>query len=497
MLERLATSKSKTFLAFCFSFLIGIAFASFYDRLTSLVWGYGIALGAGGLLITFWQHKTARLVLGCVLALTIGFFRYQIALLPAASVQTQTLAGKEMRITGVIADEPDVRIGNVRYVVEGENNEGRIAVTGGLYPRFQYGDVVHMRCLFERPEPIEIKDSAREFRYDMYLATKQVFLICSRPQITNSGSNEGNILYGSLLKIKNTVARQIEALWPEPHASLMAGLLYGYRGGLGPIEESFRRAGVAHILAVSGYNITMIGALFGWVLVRLYVPRKKAFWIVTTLIGLFVLFTGASGSVVRAGIMGELVLLATQVGRLRRIANVLVATAVAMTIHNPLVLWWDAGFQLSFLATVGLVYISPIIKNWLINYPDWWGIKEVLIATISATISTLPLSLYLFGGLSLIAPLANIVVLWIIPYLMLTGAVAVVAGSFIFIIGKWVAAISWLGMTYVIKIIERLSQLPFAYFSVSIPWWGMVVGYVFIIIFTVQLQTKQKPPEFS
>ena len=166
--------------------------------------------------------------------------------------------------------------------------------------------------------------------------------------------------------------------------------------------------------------------------VQLYIPRKKAFGLIVAGIIIFVLFTGASASVVRAGIMGIIVLLSKQMGRMSRIGTVLLLTAVVMTIQNPLVLVWDAGFQLSFISTCCLVYLSPIFVQRCKRLPELFGLKESFISTISAIVATLPLILFQFGRLSIVAPIVNMLVLWIIPYLMLFGFFAKVFGFFLF-----------------------------------------------------------------
>ena len=129
----------------------------------------------------------------------------------------------------------------------------------------------------------------------------------------------------------------------------MAGLLYGERSGL-PLElaDNFSRTGVSHIIAVSGYNISIVALALMSLFINLGLARPRAFWLVVAGIILFVIFTGAGASVVRAGIMGLIVLLAGQLGRLSRIGNVLIFTAALMLLFNPYVLIWDAGFQLSF-----------------------------------------------------------------------------------------------------------------------------------------------------
>jgi competence protein ComEC len=294
-------------------------------------------------------------------------------------------------------------------------------------------------------------------------------------------------LMSRILNVKGLVAEKVNQLWHEPHASFMAGLLYGYRGGLGSLNEAFNRTGVTHIIAISGYNISIVASILFAVLVKgFWINRKKAFWGILIGIGLFVLFTGASASVVRAGIMGSLVLLARQLGRQKAIANVLALTALLMTLHNPFVLLWDAGFQLSFVAVVGLIYLAPLLAPKFEKIPEAFGLRESVVSTLSAIIATLPLIAYQFGRVSLVALPANILILWLIPFLMMLGFLAVML-SFIFMpVAQVIAWIAWAGLSYIILVVKWLSGLGFASVSVVVPFvvvlvlYGMFVKVLFL-----------------
>jgi competence protein ComEC len=172
--------------------------------------------------------------------------------------------------------------------------------------------------------------------------------------------------------------------------------------------------------------------------------------------------------------MGILALIAERIGRPARMTNVLVATAALMTLQNPLVLIWDAGFQLSFLATIGLVYVSPLLKHYFENIrtfvvetrliaslPGVGKIIDVtmenLMTTLSAIIATLPLILYQFGRLSTVAPLVNILILWTVPYLMLFGFLALMISFIYFPLGQLFAGIAKLGMDYILWIVNFLA----------------------------------------
>ncbi|KKT25168.1 MAG: ComEC/Rec2-related protein [Candidatus Magasanikbacteria bacterium GW2011_GWA2_43_9] len=204
----------------------------------------------------------------------------------------------------------------------------------------------------------------------------------------------------------------------------------------------------------------------------------------------FLIFAGLSASVVRAGIMGILVLIAKQMGRSSRIGNVLVFTAVIMTLQNPFVLIYDAGFQLSFLSTVGLVYLAPKIESWFSRVPKVLGLQESVVATLSATFITLPLILFQFGRLSLVSLPVNMLILWIIPFIMMLGFFAVVVSLVFLPLAHILSWIAWGGMMYIVSIVRWFADLSFAAVDMRVPVWGMSIMYVFLAWFILRKKSS-------
>jgi len=480
MLQKIINSKSKTFLAFCFCFLFGTAFISILDFSFDFVFIYFGIFVIASFLIIFWKNKFFRLVSLCILAILFAFGRY-ILFLPSEK-NISNYAEEKVRFTAVVIQEPDIRMDGVRYIVDVKNldkgvGEGRVYFKFALYPRYEYGDELDVYCQIKKPEQIE------DFRFDKYLALKKTFAFCGVPQIRKIGENKGNFLMSSVLIVKNSFAQKINRLWHEPNASFVAGLLYGYRGGLGELQEDFNTTGVTHIVAISGYNIAIIGAIFIVILSFLRVPRKKAFWVIFSGISIFVLFAGASASVVRAGIMGLLVLFAKQLGRMSHPINLLIFTAVAMVLHSPYVLIWDAGFQLSFVATAGLIYLTPKLEILTEKIPEFFGVKKIFLETLSAIIATLPLVLYHFGRFSVVALPTNILILWIIPFIMLMGFLSVVSAFIFFPLAQLLSWITWFALEYVILIVKWFADFSFASINLSVPAVAVVLFYMCLIFY--------------
>jgi len=385
----------------------------------------------------------------------------------------------QQAFSGVVVREPDVRMDSVRYTVK-TDEFGLVLVKYLLYPRLSYGDELRITCTLRKPEPIE------DFRYDMYLARFNIYTTCSRPYIQKVGEKHAHMFMFYILRAKEIAAQRINELWPEPHASFMAGLLYGYRGGLGSLNEHFSRTGVTHIVAISGYNITIISMILMNICSYLLIPRKKAFYYIVFGICVFLIFAGLSASVVRAGIMGIIVLVARQLGRPSRIANVLLLTAVFMTMHSPHIVLWDAGFQLSYISTLGLIYITPTIEKYFMRIPEVFALRESVTTTLSAIVATLPLILFQFKRFSSVAPIVNVLILWIIPWIMSIGFFAVVLSYIAMPIAEVLVWISYIGMHYIIVVVKFFSGLSYAAIDISISSWLMMLGYAIIIVYIKQ-----------
>jgi len=211
---------------------------------------------------------------------------------------------------------------------------------------------------------------------------------------------------------------------------------------------------------MQGIHTTVICVLLSSLFLSLGFWRRQAFYL--TIVGLlfFVLLTGAHASTVRAALMTGMVLLAQIIGRLTRPRQVISLTAFLMLVKDPSLLFHHIGFQLSFLAVIGIVYLSPYLKEKL----RW--LPEIIVVSLSTQIAVLPLIFYYFKQLSLIAPLANLLVLPLLPFIMLIGFATVLIGAISTHLGIFFAWPVWFLLTYLIKIVELLARIPFACLSV-------------------------------
>lgn len=294
-----------------------------------------------------------------------------------------------------------------------------------------------------------------------------------------------------LARLNIKLQRLVTQSFRTPQSSLLSGILLGAQRDMPTdLRQAFRLTGTSHIIALSGFNVTIIVAVVTAWLGRL-LGRKPSVWPSLLFVVLFVVMTGASASVVRAAIMAAAVQLALLSGRPVAMDRLLAYTFVAMVAVKPTLFLHDLGFQLSFLATIGLVYASPRIAERLGWVPAWGGLRENLATTLAAMCLTEPLLLATFGRLSLIAPLVNILVLPLVPLAMAAGAVFVFLRLIWLPLAGLVVPLTDVLLRAMIGLIEYGSRLPAA--SATVPPWLMPVIGAGLMAVAVRLIYAPKP----
>ncbi len=336
----------------------------------------------------------------------------------------------EVEVFGKIMEYPDVRSDGVRYVVGpdalmvGEMRRevsGNILVVGDKYPLFEFGDCLKINGKLQLPI------SSGEFDYENYLAKDFIYALVYRPLIykvdCQSVTYSDHLLF-FLYDLKRDFEKRLNLIFSDPYGAFMAGLILGSRKGIDQeLMSNFNLTGLTHIVAVSGFNITLVIVFVSNLL--FFLSQKWRIVFSAFFVILFILLVGATAAVLRAAIMGVIGLLALFYGRPYFVTNALIISAFFLVLFSPLVLIYDIGFQLSFLATAGLIYFSPILEPYLAWLPKRLLIRESLVMTLSAQVFALPVILFNFGTFSLVSPLANLLVLPLIPFAMLFGFAAV------------------------------------------------------------------------
>jgi competence protein ComEC len=499
-------TKSKIFLYFCLSFVLGIFIASFLKIPIPAL--FAAAIFAVVAISAFWRKKEIVIAGFCLFFLILGIFRFQSVSVGKNFIVQHGDSKDKIILQGIVAEEPDVRIKDTRYIlmVQSSNelgssasqskpsfqvkpeklNLGKILVTLPHYPAYRYGDLIELKGKLKEPAEFD------SFNYKEYLAKDDIYFVMYSPETRFLSSGNGNYVYSLVFSFKNEFKDRLKKLIPEPEISLLNGLLLGERSGMGDnLKNSFAITGTSHIVAVSGFNVTIIAIIILELSLLIGFSRGQSFWLSLLAIILFIIMVGAPASAIRAGIMGGLVIIAIRAGRLNQISAAIVLAAALMIAVNPKILRFDVGFQLSFLAVIGIVWLYPPFDYYLKKFPDILKIKSMLLVTISAQIMALPVLIYNFDRLSLVAPLANILILPFIPIAMAVGFLAGLFGFVWILPAKIVGYFAWFILTYQIRSIEYLASFSWASVEIFNFSAAMFIGY-YIIIAAVIIRFKNK-----
>lgn len=418
------------------------------------------------------------------LVLLAGSLRFQL------SVEKNNLSqfyDQDVVVSGVIVEEPDIRSDKIyltlgKLSVNDQHISDKILVSVYPYRNFNYGDRLVIEG--EMLEPMVFED----FNYKNYLSRFGIDAVMYYPDVEIQASDQGNKIKSSLLLVKQKFVANLTNVLPEPQNAFLGGLLVGQKRSIPEnLTNEFNKTGTSHIVALSGFNIAIIIFALDWALVRF--GRRTSLLANTGVILCFVILTGASSSVIRAAVMGAMILTAKNIGRLFHPTNALVSVCAVMLIINPKLLLFDVGFQLSFLALAGLVYLMPILSKVFSFVPRFF--KEFLVATLAAQIFTLPVLLYNFDQLSLIAPITNVLVLPIVPPTMLFGFLTGLAGFIWEPIASILAWPTWTLLSYIIQVIHWTASIPYAAVSVHMNLPILIIYYLTLAGILVNL-TRQK-----
>ena len=481
-----------------FSFLLGVAGA----LLTPLSYWFAvlfgvIALAFAAAAVLFrsigGDHVPLVVVLIACVALGLGVTRASMSEDALGSEVLEKYAGERVTLVGTVSDERDERADYARLELSARKvgaSDGTSTISAGIlvnaprYPVYRYGDVLKVRGKLEKPGEFET-ETGRTFHYDTFLAKEGISYTVSYPQITRIGSGEGTLVISSIFDLKQAFLARINRIFQEPQSALAGGILLGTKQSLGERWETmFRDTGLIHIVVLSGYNVTVVAVAIMAVLSRAGLGIRARTVVGLAAIAVFAVMVGLGATVVRASIMAGLVVLARAIGRRFNIHRALVVAAAAMVMVNPLVLLYDPSFQLSFVATLGLVYVTPLIEPAFRWVPEKGRVFEIVTATISTQLAVLPLLLYMTGSFSLVAVPVNVLVLPIVAAAMFASFVA---GALAFISSALAFPVTMAGhvlLSYIFRVVEWFAALPFAHVTLPpFPVWIPLGIYVLTTLF--------------
>jgi competence protein ComEC len=352
----------------------------------------------------------------------------------STSLQPNFNNGTRIKITSTLREEPKL-IGNTQRF-----NLSKIKIVTWKYPEYRYGDRLEVVGVVKN-NGLEMPDIRK-------------IAVSGPPWLGETGERRG--VRAWILELRNRMDLVFRRNLPEPQASLLSGISLGVKSNLpADFYQSLQKTGTMHIVVASGMNVSLVSATILSFLL-FFMARKKAVILSIILIWFYVVLAGGEVPVVRAGIMGSVVLLAQVFGRQADALRALLASAAIILFINPTSLN-DIGFQLSFAATFGLVLLSSSLSNRLTILPK--PLRNDLGQTLSAQILTLPIILLNFGTFSILSPLINILVSWPLVWILRLGLAAGFIGLLIPALGGMLCILTLPLLTYFVKMVELFTLI--------------------------------------
>lgn len=419
--------------------------------------------------LAFWRLRRALLIAACVGGLLLGLGRGTLAM--GDITRYKAYYGHQVTMTGTVADDVDIKPQGVHMTLKNIRIDDH-NFAGTVFATVKGGNEI------KRSDEVTIKGMMSEGFGGFGASIMGDIVHAQRPV-------PGDVA----LNVRDGFASDIRQAIVEPEASLGIGYLLGQKSALpSDLVDALKIAGLTHIVVASGYNLTILVRIGR----RLFAKISKYLAMLTSsgLIVAFIAMTGLSPSMTRAGLVAGLALWAWYYGRKFHPVTLLSIAASVTVLVNPSYVWGDLGWLLSFAAFAGVMIIAPIATAYFFGEEGVPFIGQLLIETISAQIATLPIMIIAFQQLSIIAPIANLLILPIIPLIMLLVAVA---GIGVLIIPTIAGILGWPAEQLLhlqIMIINWCADIPWALEKPEWQWWGVVVYLAIVAAFIVHMKLR-------
>lgn len=445
-------------------------------------------IGAG----KYWGFYVGWLLLLCFVAVIFFAWKRRLILVPLAMLASfaiggaqahahaqanepyQNLMGKPVVVTGTVSEDPTFSDKGRRQfylsdiVLKGAAEKalpGQLFISTPLSSDVRRHDIVEARGT--------LREGFGQFQGSIYFA-----------EVEKTGEAQHMID-----DVRAGFASAVTSVLPEPQASLGLGFVIGMKSALPEtLEDALRDLSLTHIVVASGYNLTILVRAAK----RLREKKSKLQTLLLSfaLVALFLFVTGNSPSMVRAAAVSGLALLAWYYGRQFKPHALLLIVMAATALYNPVYLWGDLGWWLSFAAFAGIMIVSPLIieRFWGKGQPSFLG--QIAIEALVAQLMTLPIIMLVFGNVSLLGVVANVLVVPLVPFAMLAVAVAGFAAMLVPVVAAFVAVPAQAVLSLIVSIINLLERVPNATHQVYIDMTGLVIAYLVIAIITAILWSR-------
>jgi len=445
--------------------------------------------------------RTYSIIVLSLVSFCLGGFRYQLSIptIDAFHIAWYNDREYDVLVTGILDQPPDYRdtYTNLYLKVEAvDTGSGDLPAKGELLVRvfpnetYEYGERIRIRGKLVTPPENE------EFSYREYLARQGIHSYMSRTEVTRLPGNFGDPVKKAIYAFKDKALKNIYLIFPDPEASLLAGILLGVDTGLSQsLQQAFKDTGTAHIIAISGFNIAIIAGLFFTLFSRILGQVRGS---VAAILGiaLYTFLVGADAAVVRAAIMGGLSLTVRQFGRRNDGLSALMLSAAFMAAFMNPNIPWDVGFQLSFFATLGLILYAEPFQEWAVRVITRYTspgaaqnlaapISEYFLFTLAAQLTTLPIMAYHFKRISLVSLIANPFILPVQPAVMILGGIAVLLSLVWLPLGAMAAFSAWPFVAYTIRLVELFDRMPNGVIVLgNLSLWLVILFYIALLTWT-------------
>jgi len=456
-------------------------------------------------LVPFLPSSRKTLVIAgiCLLALLGGGLHFTSSLSPIDEHSLRFYNDKGIvEIQGMVAEEPDVRdrfclltFSASEIIVNGEPREvsGTVLVRVPRYPTYHYGDVLNVSGELETASEFE------GFNYTAYLARQGIYSVIYYPAVEILDRGQGVKPLQWIYSLRERLADSLARALPEPQGSLAQGVLLGLRGNIpDSLNSAFSRTGTAHILAISGLNISIVIAMFLSLGVLFFGRQRSLYiWLALAFTWLYTLLAGMNPPVIRAAII------AIYLGR-QGSAIIALAFAAAVMVGIQPQLLWSVSFQLSFLAMAGLILFYPYFQTWgrkgvalLFKnsekiVPTASIITDGFAASLAAILAVAPLIAYNFGIVSLVGLPATFFSLPALPFIIVTSALVAFVGLLASLAAQVLGWLAWLFLSYLVLLVQGFDALPHASLGVATVSTWHVLGYYAILAGVIAFLSRRK-----
>ncbi len=471
-------SKDQVFLLACLGYIGGVFVGSFFvPSVWSLIFGTAFFIA---ILIAFPYKKIFLLVI----PLAVFFFGIVSAVKSVDHFREGNMHQEEVVGIFRVVSDPEEKsffrqvIVQTQSCISGNCPREKILWQAPKTMDIVIGANIKFSCVLELP-----KNFDSEFDYRMFLAKDDIGYICPKALRADVLAEDAQARFMRFFFLpKRAFENAVNKSLPQPEAGLATGLILGGGDRLPEtLKQGFVIAGLSHIVAISGYNIALIAQGFVIMGIALGLWRRQALWFAVIGITLFIFLVGAPASAVRAGVMGVCAFAALFFGRLSRGINMLLFAGAVMLFFQPLLLRYDIGFQLSFLATLAIIVSSPYIEQFVPREFFGRSFVEVALLTFVVELFVIPIVAYQFHIFSPFALLMNILLLPIVPYAMATIFISVLGFFILPGLHMLPAGVSYGLLRIITYAVERLSVVPYAMQEVSFHPLMLFLWYAFLL----------------